>query len=111
MLTTSELMQKLDSWGNDNQLYRNTYVSFEPEMLGIIKCFFIEEVTHKPGTWDIWWTKNHMRFKGHTTNLEMRKCHEVMYNFLTSLARKSLFVTTMIDEEKPVKVRLRQKKA
>ena len=86
----SILFQSFKNWGareKDKRL-RAMYGRLEDRTFDVIKAGLSELDNAKPGTFDWWWVKNHMRFsiKGE----QQRLVHSLIYQFLTKYARGTL---------------------
>lgn len=106
MELSGALRVSFDNWGKQSSVYKDLFKSLRKETLVIASKFFEEAQSLKPGTYEVWWAKEHNRFIKDHKQRELLLLHEIMYNFLTEFARGTLERT--IDTTAP---RGRQKKA
>lgn len=81
--------QAFRSWAKKDPVYKKVFEKVTDESLAIADTALTEMTEYKPGAFDLWWTYEHMRFYK-VRNLDVRRIHELMYHFLTGVARKTI---------------------
>lgn len=89
-MTGRVLIQSFKNWGSKDPKYKKLYKKLCDGAFAVITEAFTEIQVHKPGTWDMWWAEEHMRFKGIVKAETMRLVHELLYVFLTKYSRGEL---------------------
>jgi len=67
---------------------KNQIAKIEKETFEIIEYAIDEMQAYKPGSYDVWWTVDHVKFK--INGKQQRLMHEVMFHFLTDYAHGRL---------------------
>jgi len=96
------LMLSFTNWASKDLKYKRVFSAIDKTpAMDIVQCGLSEIDALKPGYFDLWWAKNHMRFQK-VRQVDARKVHELMYVFLTKLARKELTIAKKVTrKEKP----------
>lgn len=93
---TQALYRAFQTWGKHSPKYSKLITAFPVCITDIIQEALSElqdtRYKLKPGGWEVWWATHHNRFvrRPGVTQKEMLRMHEVMYHFLTALARNEL---------------------
>ncbi len=87
---TGALKLALDTWGKKSPKYSGLYKALPRDVLEIAHKALEEMTVIKPGSWEIWWATQHMRFIGSFKQMHLMILHEIMYHFLSAFARGEL---------------------
>lgn len=83
------LYESFNNWGKRDTKYNKTFKKLQTDDYRVITSAFAELNPLRPGTYDMWWAREHMRFKN-ISGQQMRYVHELMYAFLTKYSRGTL---------------------
>jgi len=95
---TSALKAALQRWCKASKVYAPRYRALSPEAIMVMHAGLEEIQVLKPGMWDWWWANHHMRFNLKVTQRELLIVHEIMYHFLTDLARDRIQIVAADDD-------------
>lgn len=88
---TNALKASLDSWGTKHKTYGTMFKGMNPAARAIAHNFLEETKAIKPGSWEVWWAREHNRFiRSGVMQRELIVLHEIMYHFLTDFSRGKL---------------------
>jgi len=88
LVSAKVLLQAFHNWGPRDKRLKATYAKVEKVAFEVVEVAFLELDDPKPGTFQWWWTRQHMRFK--VKDEQMRLVHELANEFLTKYARGTL---------------------
>lgn len=79
-------------WAKNHKKYSRLYKKIGKEVLTVGFIALKEMYPLKPGTYEVWWAKEHNRFirKKGVTQKELSLLNEIMYYFLTAYCRGEL---------------------
>ncbi len=85
------LKAAFERWAKKHPIYAAVYKKIPSEVIGGVGFIALEELPYiKPGAYDFWWAKNHVRFMGEYRQKDLSLLHELMYHFLTAFSRGQL---------------------
>jgi hypothetical protein len=87
---TAMLKTALVAWASKSRGYGPLFAKLSAGAHEIMARALSEMRVLKPGMFDWWWANEHMRFAGTCSQRELTLVHEIMYYFLTDLARGRL---------------------
>jgi hypothetical protein len=91
MNVTGQLMfESFKNWAGKDVKYKKIYKTVPGEVMGIPQAAFGEMPEIKPAAFDEWWLRNHMRYYGKFTQINVNKMRELVLNFLVKYVRNEL---------------------
>jgi hypothetical protein len=90
----------LDTWAKASPGYKSLYKNLDSSVLAVAHTAIDELTIFKPGAYEIWWAKNHMRFVKQFKQRDLLRVHEIMFNFLGDFSRQQLKKVHHAQEEK-----------
>jgi hypothetical protein len=84
------LKTALENWAKNNTQYSALFKSLSKDVLKIVDDAFKEMPRVKPGEYDYWWARNHVRYTKQCKQRELLLLYEIMYHFLTAFSRGQL---------------------
>lgn len=78
------MINRFIEWVNNSKRHEKLYSGqLSPGAGDIIKAALMELQIYRPYYWNVWWLKNHMRFRNlGVTQVERRTLDVLMYDFL-----------------------------
>ena len=83
------MFESFKNWGSKDEKYKYLYKKMHEKCFDVVRSCFSEINQYKPGTYELWWAQEHMRFKN-VSDENMRVLHELMYEYLTRYSRGTL---------------------
>lgn len=93
-----------ENWCQVDPIYKRSAKKLKPAALEMIHAGFDELPNYKPGTYNLWYVTNHMRFIG-IAQKDKTLANELTHNFLSKYVRNELesVSNTKKSRQKPTK--------
>jgi hypothetical protein len=75
------------NWAKNSETYGKLYAKMPPELMDVINVGLSEVAEYTPFQWDLWWLKNHNRFRRIYRQEDMKIMVQIIYAFLCLHAR------------------------
>lgn len=89
-LMTEVMLKTFNRWGKRDKLYSKHFKNLPDVAFDIITTAFGEINVYHPYHFDVWWLRNHMRFRGSYRQEDMKILYQMIYTFLGLFARGGL---------------------
>lgn len=89
-LLSDVVYRSFETWAKHEKLYAKCYRKLTDEAKKLIHTAFMEMRIFKPIIFDVWYAKNHYRFRKLVRNEEIRILYQMLYNFLADYAHGRL---------------------
>ena len=84
------LKTSFSNWASKDPTYKSLYKKLSDEALSLVYDGLSEIAEYKPYYFDVWWVKNHNRYRKLVKNEEIRVIVQMVFTFLGLFSRGKL---------------------